>query len=353
MPNIRLVTFAGETVTPIDDALVYQTAIADSGIIYGASVTQSDASTLHISAGYGIASGRFFEIYDSDIIVQLSSSGNLLGQLYVHMDLGSALSPIEILYETGTSLTPMQQDANVNVSNGVYEFQLATFKVNTSTISNLAYTAPIVTGGGSGMIGKAENSNKASKAYAVGDLMIWSNQLWKVTTAIAKNSTITKAKLSGTTIVDMLGGFSFGFTSNGKPGYRAPGADTVRPFSGELKSGEALLIAIGSAGAELYWPYSTNTPVSNGLMQFNSLDFSNIKSFDFTLTNDSSGTQGAVDIRDSGGTLIMSAVNGTCDINGRTGVTIRARAQNSNSGSPIRKLAFSQYTDMNDEVHTL
>lgn len=234
MPNIRLVTFAGETVTPIDDALVYQTAIADSGIIYGASVTQSDASTLHISAGYGIASGRFFEIFDTDIIVQLSSSGNLLGQLYVHMDLGSALSPIEILYETGASLTPMRQDTNVNVSNGVYEFQLATFKVNTSTISNLAYTAPIVSGGGSGMIGKAENSNRASKAYKVNEFMIWNNSLWKVRTAIAKNGTITTNKLIATTVVEQLnglGGFRFGYTADNRPGYIEPGADTVNPFS--------------------------------------------------------------------------------------------------------------------------
>ena len=239
MPNIRLVTFAGETVTPIDDALVYQTAIADSGIIYGASVTQSDASTLHISAGYGIASGRFFEIYDSDIIVQLSSSGNLLGQLYVHMDLGSALSPIEILYETGSSLTPMRQDANVNVSNGVYEFQLATFSVSTSTISALTYTAPIVSGAGAGLIGQAENSNRASKAYAVGDLMIWNNKLYKVTTAIAQGGTITVSKLSATNVITeiksintKMGGFSFGFTTDNKPGFLAPGADSVIPFSG-------------------------------------------------------------------------------------------------------------------------
>ena len=106
MPNIRLVTFAGETVTPIDDALVYQTAIADSGIIYGATVTLSGTNTLHVAAGYGIASGRFFEIFDADIIVPLSSSGTLNGQLYVHMDLSSSLSPIDILYETASTLTP-------------------------------------------------------------------------------------------------------------------------------------------------------------------------------------------------------------------------------------------------------
>lgn len=239
MPNIRLVTFAGETVTPLDDALVYQTAVSDSGIIYGATVTQADSSTLHITAGYGIASGRFFEIYDADIIIPLSPSGTLKGQLYVHMDLGSALSPIDILFETASSLTPMQQDANVNVVNGVYEIQLATFDVNTSTISNLAYTAPIVAGSGGNLIATTENSNKASKAYAVGDYMIWNKTLYRVKTAMARNATITLSKLIATMVATelkatntALGGFSFGYTTDNKPGYLAPGADAVVPFSG-------------------------------------------------------------------------------------------------------------------------
>lgn len=239
MPNIRLVTFAGETVTPLDDALVFQTAVSDSGIIYGATVTQADSSTLHITAGYGIASGRFFEIYDADIIIPLSPSGTLKGQLYVHMDLGSALSPIDILYETASSLTPMQQDANVNVVNGVFEIQLATFDVNTSTISNLAYTAPIVAGSGGNLIATTENSNKASKAYAVGDYMIWNKTLYRVKTAMARNATITLSKLTATMVATelkaantALGGFSFGYTTDNKPGYLAPGADAVVPFSG-------------------------------------------------------------------------------------------------------------------------
>ena len=346
MPNIRLVTFAGETVSPIDDALVYQTAIGDSGIIYGANVTLADTNTLHISAGYGIASGRFFEIFDSDVIVPLSSSGTLRGQLYVHMDLGSAQEPIQILYQTASSLSPMQQDANVNVVNGIFEFQLATFTINTTTISALTYTAPIVAGSGSGLIGTAENSNRASKAYAVGDLMIWDNKLWKVTTAIARNGTITTAKLSGTTIIDMLGGFSFGFTAQGKPGYLAPGADTVRPFSGELKSGEALLVAIGSRGVSWNWSYANPNYVTSGSVAFSRLDFSNVKSFTFN-------SNGSVDIRDSGGNLIMSGGSGTCAINNRTGASITGRGTHNTSTATNFEITFSSYVDANDETHTL
>lgn len=142
MPNISLVTYAGQTVTPLDDALVYETAINKSGMIYGGVVTIKNANNLHISGGHGMVCGRKFTIFDSDIQVALSSSGTLLGRLYVQLDLSNIGTPIQLLVETGASLTPVQQDQNVNIQNGVYEFNLATFSVDTSTISNLVNVAP-------------------------------------------------------------------------------------------------------------------------------------------------------------------------------------------------------------------
>lgn len=138
---VRLVTFSGETVTPTDDGVLYEAALPASGIIYGCNVTIADASTLRVATGYAIICGRFVEITATDVPVVLSSSGTLLGQIYLHMDLSDSGEPLSVRYETGTTLTPMQQDANVNITNGVYEMQLATFRVNTSTILDLAQTA--------------------------------------------------------------------------------------------------------------------------------------------------------------------------------------------------------------------
>lgn len=139
--NIKLITWAGETVTPQYDALVQEVAIATSGIIYGANVTRTDANTLHVSAGYGVNKGRFFQVFETDIIIPLSTSGTILGQLYIHMDLASAGEPIQILYQTGASLTPLQHDDDINIINGVNDIQLCTFSLNASTISNIVYTA--------------------------------------------------------------------------------------------------------------------------------------------------------------------------------------------------------------------
>lgn len=139
--SISLVTFNEQTVTPQDDALVYQSALRKSGIIYGCEVTKKSASVLHIASGHGVIAGRKFTVEAQDISIQLSSSGTLNGRLYVHLDLSNALTPISLLTERASTLTPPIQNADVNITNGVYEFNLATFKVSTSQISSLKSVA--------------------------------------------------------------------------------------------------------------------------------------------------------------------------------------------------------------------
>lgn len=140
--GISLVTFSGSTVTAQDDSLIYETAVKKSGIIYGCAVTIASSTVLHVAGGHGIIAGRKFTVDATDVSVALSDSGTLLGRLYIHLDLSNSVTPIKFLYETGAALTDPVQTANVNIVNGVYEFNLATFNVDTSTISNLVDVAP-------------------------------------------------------------------------------------------------------------------------------------------------------------------------------------------------------------------
>lgn len=142
--EVKLVTFAGETVTPTYDAIMQELYTNGGGIITGATVTIKDANTLHIADGYAAICGREVKIFASDIPVTLSSSGTLNGRLYLHMDLSQPTNPLTLLTEVAASLTPVQQDANVNTTNGIYEINLATFSVGTSTISNLVSVAPTI-----------------------------------------------------------------------------------------------------------------------------------------------------------------------------------------------------------------
>lgn len=152
MNNISLVTFAAQTVTPQDDALVYESALGAGGIIYGGEVTAKNANTLHMNAGHGVICGRKFTIFDSDIPVTLSSSGDLLGRLYIHLDLSNASDPIEVLVETGQTLSPLVQDEDVNIVNGIYDMNIASFNVSTSAISGLRNVYPKIAYANSGSL---------------------------------------------------------------------------------------------------------------------------------------------------------------------------------------------------------
>lgn len=164
---INLVTFAAQTVTPQDDALIYESALLSSGLIYGGDVTIKSANVLHVAAGHGALCGRKFTIEATDIPVSLTPSGTLLGRVYVHMDLSDTDEPIAFMVETGESLTPCIQDANVNITNGVYEINLATFDVDTSTISNLDNVAPVIDSVNNALTNKADVSTVTALSNTV------------------------------------------------------------------------------------------------------------------------------------------------------------------------------------------
>ena len=164
---INLVTYAAQTVTPQDDALIYESALLNSGMIYGGEVTIKSANVLRVAAGHGALCGRKFTIEATDIPVSLTPSGTLLGRVYIHMDLSDTDEPIAFMVETGESLTPVIQDANVNITNGVYEINLATFDVDTSTISNLVNVAPIIDSLSNALTNKADVSTVTALSNTV------------------------------------------------------------------------------------------------------------------------------------------------------------------------------------------
>lgn len=191
--GIRLVTFYNSTVTPQDDALIYENALPASGMIYGGNVTIKNANTLHISAGHGALCGRKFTIEEDDIPIILTSSGTLNGRLYIHMDLSDTGEPISLEVERANVLTPVVQQSNVNINDGIYEINLATFTISTSTVSDLNYIAPFIRDldAREVIIAPVEPTNIASSNYAIGRRLILNKVLYRVTAAITAGQTIT------------------------------------------------------------------------------------------------------------------------------------------------------------------
>ena len=145
--TIRLVTFSGQTVTPKNDAIVYDASIGKCGVFYGCDVTAS-GNVIYVSSGYGMIRGRFFEIEASTLSVTLSSTDTLLGRVYVRLDLSNTESPVQLLTVTGSSLPALEQDADANFTDGVWEMELATFTVTTTEVSGVVETYETITDNG-------------------------------------------------------------------------------------------------------------------------------------------------------------------------------------------------------------
>ena len=146
--TIRLVTFSGQTVTPKNDAIVYDASLGRCGVFYGCDVTAS-GNVIYVSSGYGMIRGRFFEIEASTLSVTLSSTDTLLGRVYVRLDLSNTESPVQLLTVTGSSLPALEQDTDANFVDGVWEMELATFSVTTTEVSNVSETYVTITDNGS------------------------------------------------------------------------------------------------------------------------------------------------------------------------------------------------------------
>lgn len=143
--SINLVTYANQTVTPTNDAIIYERAIDQNGIFHGCNVTVS-GNNVNITGGYGIVCGREFVIESESIPVTLAPSGTNDGRLYVRLDLADADAPIQLLTAQGNPLPSLEQDADVNYNNGAYEMELATFTVGVSELSDVVETFEIISG---------------------------------------------------------------------------------------------------------------------------------------------------------------------------------------------------------------
>ena len=137
--NIRLITYSEQTVTPMNDAIVYDAGIGKDGVLNGIEVTTS-GNTISITGGYGVIRGRLFQIYDTQIPVTLSSGSNLLGRLYIRLDLSNVSEPVTIQTEVASSLSSLTQEYDANFTNGIFEIELAKFTVTSSEITDLTRT---------------------------------------------------------------------------------------------------------------------------------------------------------------------------------------------------------------------
>ena len=141
--SIELHTVTGGNVRAINDARLYEALTSGkSGLVEGGVVTASGGLVAHISSGWGVILGRVFSIETDDISVTPSTSGTMLGRLYLRIDLTDTENPITIESEASTTLRNLTTE-DINNNGTVYEYELAHYNVTEVAISNLVSNTQI------------------------------------------------------------------------------------------------------------------------------------------------------------------------------------------------------------------
>ena len=144
-----------------------------------------------------------------DKIIMLANSGGMYVRDSSYTDAASfkaALSGVYLVYELAT---PTTEEADpfeaVQITDGTEEYAtdcLAPVGHESKYYENLRSKIEGLPTDFSAIICATEATNKASRNYAVGDYLIYENTLYKVTTAIAANATLTVGtNITATTIM--------------------------------------------------------------------------------------------------------------------------------------------------------
>ena len=134
--SIELKQFAGASVTPADDAKLYNFLLGDkTGIAEGIEVTYLGGNQLKISSGWGICKGRMFVVEEETINAALSAEGSVPGRLLLNIDITQDV-PATFVTQAGTDAAELIQE-DINGSGTVYQIQLASYTVNEIAVSNL------------------------------------------------------------------------------------------------------------------------------------------------------------------------------------------------------------------------
>lgn len=141
---IILKQFNGANITPADDAALYAHFDRRCGVFAGCEIAHLGANQISVGSGRGIVCGRTFVIEAETVLATLSTSGTQNGRLLLQIDLGNADAPASFITQAASVLPDLVQE-DLNEGGTLYQLVLATYAVNSTTISDLS-VAPRISG---------------------------------------------------------------------------------------------------------------------------------------------------------------------------------------------------------------
>ena len=141
---ITVYQIQGQNVPPLADARLYELLSGGGvGVVVGCEITSLGGLQLRIGSGWILIQGRWIAIAEETITVTPSGSGQMDGQLLLHMDVSNTESPGVWITNAQTPL-PAPVRENVNGSGTIYELQMCTYKVDQLQVASLQTTFPVL-----------------------------------------------------------------------------------------------------------------------------------------------------------------------------------------------------------------
>jgi len=138
---MKLIRWAGENVTPSDDAKLSRRLYAD-GLF--ASVTPTHTSgTVTIPALYGMMCGRDFTTDEETLDAILATSGTITGQIYMYIDTEDPDYPLDLKIRNSVYALPTN---DINADGTTYGIEIAQYTANTSEVTGVTFTANVIGG---------------------------------------------------------------------------------------------------------------------------------------------------------------------------------------------------------------
>lgn len=170
--SLTLKQFAGSTVQPADDGLLYDFFLKNqSGTIFGLTVTNPSGTNLAVTAGVAMICGRMVRATAETIAATVPASEQA-GRLILQIDLTNASTPAQWITQAASTLPALTQE-DLNGSGTLYQLPVATYRISSGGITDLVNVNNQLAMGGSSF-SKAGDITDNAGSYWSSDNAAWS-----------------------------------------------------------------------------------------------------------------------------------------------------------------------------------
>lgn len=185
---MRLIRAAGQNVSPSDDGRLYDQIFSD-GLFTDTAFAMLGTNNVQIGAMYGDLCGRDFTIEQQTIAVALpEGDGEVTGYIFVEIDT-TAETPLSV----GSALAPFAPTYDdINVNGAVAQMIVAEYTADAVSVTSIKPVYDKAAAGAvqPGSVATVEKS-PATAPHSVGEYILVSGVLYRVTSAISTGETIS------------------------------------------------------------------------------------------------------------------------------------------------------------------